>query len=731
MRFKSTSLLLTLTIWCLIQAIFLPTLLAQRSEDNKPVQKKSERDAPTALGDKSGPDEQKQAKPESSDESNSGDTSGEEKVSSVGIDASGGKPNRLATESSPYLLQHARNPVDWYPWGLEAFDKAKRENKLVFLSVGYAACHWCHVMERESFEDEKIADFLNDRFVCVKVDREERPDVDQIYMTAVQLVSGHGGWPMSVFLLPDGKPFWGGTYFPARDGDRGNATGFMTVISQIDQAWKQQRQQVVSQAEAVTRAIREQQLTTVDLDANAKFDEALIEMSVEALRGQYDLKHGGFASSENGPKFPEASNLWLLQSLATEELSQESPSPSQPTELPRSDTSAKSKRLSASLMLQGTLDGMIRGGMYDHLGGGFHRYSVDGEWLIPHFEKMLYDNAQLASVFANASSLFGNEEYQRIAEGICDFMLREMLDADGGFYSSIDADSEGEEGKYYRWDRVELSGFKSMERYEEFASLYRLDGEPNFESIHYVLAPRDNLRRLAKERGQSISQMLHPLNSISRAMLEHREKRVRPITDTKILTAWNGLAIAGLADAGRVLGQKRYLKAAVACLEFVMQNSRDPEGRLMRSHAMGNARFQGYLDDYAFVISGILSLHRATKDERLLVMAAELMEQQIQWFWDGDAGGFFFTASDHPESIVRLKNPVDGAVPSGISVSAENLSYLIQHGVKRDDKQENLSYESILDLTMRSVLPLLKRAPAASTRMSSVAVELLFKQRGQ
>jgi len=634
--------------------------------------------------------------------------------------------NRLATESSPYLLQHARNPVDWYPWGQDAFERAKRENKLVFLSVGYAACHWCHVMERESFEDEEIAAFLNENFICVKVDREERPDVDQIYMTAVQLISGNGGWPMSVFVLPDGKPFWGGTYFPARDGDRGNATGFLTVVQQIHQAWNQQSQQVTAQAEAVTNAIKEQQLTSVDLEAVGDFDTALVESALEELRAQFDSKYGGFASGTNGPKFPEASNLWFLHAIASIERSKQDRSnePSASNETSQNLQDVASESLSAAKMLQETLDGMIRGGMYDHLGGGFHRYSVDGQWQIPHFEKMLYDNGQLASVYANASQLFGNDEYQLIAKGICDFMLREMRDTEGGFFSSIDADSEGEEGKYYRWDRSELKQFKSFDRYDDFANLYQLDGEPNFESLYYVLAPKLNFREMAGRRGQTIAQMLDPLESISRSMLGKRSERERPITDTKRLTAWNGLAIAGLADAGRVFGEKRYLRAAVTCLDFVMQHSRDPSGRLMRSYAKGKARLQGYLDDYAFVIAGILSLHRATQDERLLVMAAELMDEQIRWFWDQEGGGFFFTASDHPESIVRLKNPVDGATPSGISVSAENLLYLIQNDIRSRQQDLGLTYQDCLESTMRSVLPLLSRAPAAATRMAAVAVEL-------
>ncbi|MDB4338996.1 thioredoxin domain-containing protein [Rubripirellula sp.] len=643
--------------------------------------------------------------------------------------------NRLADESSPYLLQHCRNPVDWYPWGQEAFDKAKREGKLVFLSVGYAACHWCHVMERESFEDTEIAQLLNERFVCVKVDREERPDVDQIYMTAVQLISGGGGWPMSVFLLPDAKPFWGGTYFPARDGDRGNTTGFLTILSQIDLAWKEQTDQVRAQSVALTNAIRERQVTNGGVMSERTFDRELISEVLNGLRTQYDPVFGGFASSGDGPKFPEPSNLLFLSAYAaamesvagTEAISEPGDAGSNPGLLEGSQektpdlvvpTVRDSVELAANEMLMGTLDGMIRGGMYDHLGGGFHRYSVDPRWEIPHFEKMLYDNAQLASVFAEASVRTGNAEYRLIAEGICDFVLREMRDGEGGFYSSIDADSDGEEGKYYRWTEEELKAFQSLSKYDQFASIYQLDGEPNFEADFFVLSPRENLAVTAASEGVTVAELVGRMKPIYSALLEARGQRQRPITDTKILTAWNGLMIASLADVGRLLNRKDYLRAAVEALDFLLEKSRNDEGRLLRSYARGEAKLDGYLDDYAFLISGVLALHRATEDARLIEVASQLMDMQIQWFWDDEEGGFFFTASDHPESIVRLKNPVDGAIPSGISVSAENLRYLIKHGADR-------GYAERLDLTFRSVMPLVTQAPVAATRLAAVATEIV------
>ncbi|MCH1496581.1 MAG: thioredoxin domain-containing protein [Rubripirellula sp.] len=644
--------------------------------------------------------------------------------------------NRLAGESSPYLLQHAGNPVDWYPWGTEAFEKAKRENKLVFLSVGYAACHWCHVMERESFEDSEIAEVLNERFVCVKVDREERPDIDQIYMTAVQLITGQGGWPMSVFILPNAKPFWGGTYFPARDGDRGTATGFLTIAKQIDRAWKEQTDQVKAQADAVTEAIQSQQLPVTDDPELLAYDERWIDKTLSELRDQYDSTNGGFTSGGEGPKFPEPSNLRFLLEKALADASlhegdQAGDEPKSSGELetngatsPERDTSTEQGRFTASEMLRGTLDGMIRGGMYDHLGGGFHRYSVDQRWQIPHFEKMLYDNAQLASIFAEASILLQSDEYQIIAEGICDFLLREMRSQEGGFYSSIDADSEGEEGKFYRWTREELDALRPLEQYATFAKLYGLDRAPNFESEYFVLAPPMNLGDAADSKKQTIPEMLDSLRSVSISMLEKRNSRVKPPTDTKILTAWNGLTIAALADVGRLLKRKDYLRASVECLDLIMRESRDAEGRLLRSYARGQAKLQGYLDDYAFLVAGILALHRAVDEPRLLELAAELTDEQIQWFWDSEQGGFFFTASDHQETIVRLKHPIDGAVPSGISVSAENLHALIGHQLQGGSEQRAEKYRVLLIDTVRSVMPLVSRAPVAATRMGSVAIRM-------
>ncbi|MGB7343944.1 MAG: thioredoxin domain-containing protein [Pirellulaceae bacterium] len=610
--------------------------------------------------------------------------------------------NRLAKESSPYLLQHAHNPVDWFPWGEEAFAKAKRENKMVFLSVGYAACHWCHVMERESFEDAEIAALMNQKFVCVKVDREERPDVDQIYMTAVQMISGHGGWPMSVFLLPDGKPFWGGTYFPARTGDRGTSTGFDSIITQIDQAWQQQQDVVTKQAQHVTDAIAANQKP--DAEPAGELSTAIVERVAKALSDQFDPQYGGFgysASNDNQPKFPEPSNLiFLLDRMS------------------RSSVDA-SQQEQAKMMLRKSLNGMVSGAMLDHLGGGFHRYSVDRRWLIPHFEKMLYDNGQLASVYAAAGSELDSDEYRDVAAGICDFVLRELLADGGAFYSALDADSEGEEGKFYRWTSEEIAKAKSeFAGVGEFAEAFHLGGKPNFEGEFFAPAPNESLTSLAAKRKQSYREMQQQFAAARQSLFVIRSSRIRPMTDVKILTAWNGLMIAGLADCGRLLNEPRYTKAAASAADFLLSELADDTRRLKRSYASGEAKLNAYVDDYAFLVSGLISLHRATGDAKWLAEARKITDRQIELFWDQESGGFYFTSSDHPALIVRTKDPVDGAIPSAGSVSAENLRYLAEHF-------PDANYDQRLVAMFQSMQPLFRQSPVAAPRMTAVLAAYL------
>lgn len=606
--------------------------------------------------------------------------------------------NRLAKESSPYLLQHAHNPVDWYPWGEEAFAKARKEGKLIFLSVGYAACHWCHVMERESFMDEEIAKVMNERFICVKVDREERPDVDQIYMTAVQLISGNGGWPMSVFLLPDGRPFWGGTYFPARDGDRGSTTGFLSIMSQIDDAWKTKRDLVNQQADTLTTAIKSSQISKANAEEGEVLSKELVAATMASLFEQYDPVHGGFGVGPGRPKFPEPSNLVFLLDRV------------------RRDSVSEDKRASALRMLTKTLDGMISGAMYDQLGGGFHRYSVDQSWQIPHFEKMLYDNGQLVSIYAEAFAETGRLEYRQVVEESCDFVLRELRAPGGAFYSALDADSEGEEGKFYRWTTEELAQFKDEDGFELVESVFHLTGPPNFEDEFYAPDPRTTLTQAAKERNLEFDSLIEKLKPIRQRMFEVRNHRERPITDVKILTAWNGLMIGGLADAGRILKRQDYIESAKRAAQFLLDELQTEDGALLRSYAGGEAKLNGYVDDYAFFARGLVALHQATEDERWLNAAKQLVDEQIARFWDDEAGGFFFTANDHPELIVRVKDPVDSAIPSGNSVTLENLRYLAE-------KTDDASYDDRYQKTLVSLVPILKRAPGAAPRVSAEIAE--------
>jgi uncharacterized protein YyaL (SSP411 family) len=610
--------------------------------------------------------------------------------------------NRLAKESSPYLLQHAHNPVDWYPWGEEALAKAKRENKMIFLSVGYAACHWCHVMERESFVDPEIAKLMNEKFVCVKVDREERPDVDQIYMTAVQMINGNGGWPMSVFMLPDTKPFWGGTYFPARTGDRGKATGFLTVLNEIDKAWTTRREAVEQQATQLTDLIRANQ--SIKPDGDVDLNVGLITRVASALEDQFDPEFGGFgfsAVNPNRPKFPEPSNLMFLIDRMNRA------------------SVAQDQRDKAQAMLLKTLDGMISGAMFDHLGGGFHRYSVDRRWQIPHFEKMLYDNGQLASVFAAAYQTTKRDEYRRVVEATCDFVLRELKAPGGAFYSALDADSEGEEGKFYRWTKAEIA--QVAEQVDDFAiaaEVYRLDGEPNFEEEFFALDPRRTLTEIAKEKKVAFADLDQRLAFARQAMFQMRAGRERPLTDDKILTAWNGLMIAGLADAGRILDRDDYVASAQQAAEFLLAELREKDGKLRRSFAAGKATLNAYVDDYAFFAAGLIALHRATGDDRWLNEAKAITDKQIALFWDDSAGGFFFTSSDHASLIVRAKDPVDGAIPAGASVAAENLQYL-------DSKIPDTDYRQRLQSTLESFVPLFQQGPAGVPRVAAVLTQYL------
>ena len=571
--------------------------------------------------------------------------------------------NRLADETSPYLLLHAHNPVDWYPWGEEALKKAKDENKVIFLSVGYSSCHWCHVMERESFLDEEIAEFLNENFVCIKVDREERPDIDSIYMTSLNVFNQltrngrGGGWPLTMFMTPDGKPFFGGTYFPARDGDRQGAPGFLTVAKRISQAWNGSRDRIMKDANMLTELVRNELSGRRDQE-KGEIKAAWIEACVTGLKDRFDPVHGGFGYSEKDdqrPKFPEPSNLILLLQVAQ-------------SDSPQKDIARE--------MLEITLDQMLQGGIYDHVGGGFHRYSVDRYWKIPHFEKMLYDNAQLMSIYAQASEIFPDKvEYRQACEEIYQFLKREMTSPQGGFFAALDAESEGEEGKFYRWEKSELESALTKEEFELYAPIYLIDQAPNFEEKYYAPQQASPLQDLAKTNGMSVAELQTQLRRLNDKLLQQRDLRERPLRDDKILTSWNGLMIRGLADAGRILGKPEYIEAATNAANFILSNSL-VDGRLKRTYTAGQSRLNGYLDDYAFLIDGLLALHQATGDDKWLAQADDLQAIQNELYWDAEAGGFFFTSNDHESLLARAKNPTDSAIPSGNSVAMGNLMYL-------------------------------------------------------
>jgi len=529
--------------------------------------------------------------------------------------------NRLAQETSPYLLQHRNNPVDWYPWGEEALSRARALDRPILLSVGYSACHWCHVMERESFENAETAAFMNEHFVSVKVDREERPDVDALYMEAVQAISGHGGWPMTVFCDPDGVPFYGGTYFPPDEG-RGMPS-FRMVMEAVLDAFENRREELRERAPE-TRS-RLGAIGSIEPAGEAP-GAALLAAAIEVLEGAADIERGGFGGA---PKFPPAAALELLLARGVRE------------------------------PVERTLDAMMAGGIYDQIGGGFARYSVDADWLVPHFEKMLYDNAQLASAYLHGWQELGHERYRRVCEETLDWALREMRGAEGGFYSAIDADSEGEEGRFYTWTAAELRSVLGGELAEQTIEFYGVSEVGNFEGR--------NVLHLAD--GAAPPQP-GGLAAARQALLEARAERTPPGLDDKRLAAWNALMLGALAEAGAALGRDDYLDGARGCAEFVLRDLRDDDGRLLRTYKDGAARLNGYLEDHAFLLEALLTLYEATFERRWFDEALALAETMNARFGDPGRGGFFSTSVDHEELIARRKEIGDHPIPSGNSAAA-------------------------------------------------------------
>jgi uncharacterized protein YyaL (SSP411 family) len=600
--------------------------------------------------------------------------------------------NRLIHETSPYLLQHSHNPVDWYPWGESAFEQARQENKPVLLSIGYSACHWCHVMEHESFENEAIAKLMNDNFINIKVDREERPDLDTIYMNAVQMMTGSGGWPMTVFLTPDGKPFYGGTYFPPVD--RYGMPGFPRLLIALAEAYQTRRDEIENSADGVlselkrlgqvARPAQAAQGTQADGSSENSLGYQIADQAMAQMLRGLDPIHGGFG---NKPKFPPSVALQFLlrQYLRT-------------------------KDTGALKAVELTLDRMARGGMYDQLGGGFHRYSVDEKWLVPHFEKMLYDNALLSRTYTEGYLATGNDFYKRIATETLDYVAREMTDKSGGFYSTQDADSEGEEGKFFVWTPEEVNQLLGEDDARLFNRYYDVSEMGNFEERN-ILHVDEDAEVIAKLLGVSRERLIEALDRGKRILFARREERIKPHRDEKMLTAWNGLMMRSFADASRAFDRKDYLEIATRNADFLLTHLRR-DGRLLRTHKDGVSKLNGYLEDYAYLIDGLLSLYEASFDLRWFEAARDLTETMIEQFWDEDAGGFFFTSADHETLITRAKDFYDNATPAGNSVAA---AALLRMALFTGEDRYRRMAETILLL----IKPTMMRAPGAFGYMLS------------
>ncbi len=553
--------------------------------------------------------------------------------------------NRLAGESSPYLLLHQHNPVDWYPWGPEALEKARREEKPIFLSVGYSTCYWCHVMERESFSDPDVAERMNRDFVNIKVDREERPDVDELYMTATQILSGQGGWPNSVFLTPDLRPYYAGTYFPP--AERYGRPSFRTVLEGLADAWKNRRDEVEMQAEEMANAMRHHLQDRAEPAAVPPSPEVAAR-SLDSLNRRFDRQWGGFGGA---PKFPTPSNLYLCLEMAAD-------------------------HPEAAEMLAATLDQMARGGIYDQLGGGFHRYATDREWKVPHFEKMLYDNGFLLELYAREHARTGDPQAARIVRETAAWLAREMTSPEGAFWSAIDAETHGHEGAYYVWTRDELFEALGREDAAFLAPILGFDVAPFFEGDRYVLHLPERIEQAAARRKMDPAELQREVQEMEAKLLAVRDRRERPLTDDKILADWNGTVICGLAVAGEALDDDSLVERAAAAARFVTERMRTPDGVLLHAWRQGKGRIAAYLEDYAFLVRGLLALHRVRKDEGWLRIAERLTEEQIRRLRDPEGG--FFAAAESPDLLFRSKGVFDGAMPAANAVAVLNLLELAE-----------------------------------------------------
>lgn len=597
--------------------------------------------------------------------------------------------NRLQHEQSPYLLQHKDNPVDWYAWGETAFRKAADEDKPIFLSIGYATCHWCHVMEHESFEDEEVARLMNETFVSVKVDREERPDIDGVYMSVCQMMTGQGGWPLTIIMTPDGRPFFAATYIPRQT--RFGRIGMLDLVPRIAQLWREERERIMASADHVTRSLRD----VSAIEAAGEVDTALLDAACEELLDRYDPEHGGFGSA---PKFPSPHTLLFLLRYARRTGTEE-----------------------PIAVVAHTLERMRLGGIFDHVGYGFHRYATDRAWLLPHFEKMLYDQAMLVLAYTEAFQVTGDPAFERTAREVLTYVLRDMTSPEGAFYSAEDADSEGREGKFYVWTADELREVLGEADARFVAEVYNVEEEGNFaeeatrhktgENILHLKRPLDELARL---HGVAAPEFEARIESVRARLFERRRTRVRPLLDDKILTDWNGLMIAALARAGRVFDEPDYVRAAGAAADFIRDRLSLPEGRLLHRYRNGDAAIPAHVDDYAFLTWGLLELYEATFRPALLRQALTLTDTLIRYFWDDAEGGFFVSASDAEQLIVRQKEYYDGALPSGNAVAAMNLLRLSRY--TGDAALEERAAE-----VLRSAGEIVRRMPSGFTALLAAA----------
>jgi uncharacterized protein YyaL (SSP411 family) len=567
--------------------------------------------------------------------------------------------NRLAKEKSPYLLQHAHNPVDWYPWGAEAFAKSKKDDKPIFLSIGYSTCHWCHVMEHESFEDEDVAKYLNEHFVPIKVDREERPDVDQIYMAAVQAMTSHGGWPLSAWLTPELKPFMGGTYFPKED--RFGRPGFITILKRIDELWKSKRDELNESGNQLADHLKK--MSEANAPGEVKIDEVL-EKSYLLMERGFEPQFGGFSKQ---PKFPHSTTIQYLL---------------------RHHARTGNKR--ALEMAEKSLTEMARGGIYDQLGGGFHRYSTDTMWLVPHFEKMLYDNALLVSCYLEAWQLTKKELYARIVRETLDYVIRDMTSKEGGFYSAEDADSEKIEGKFYVWNPQQVADVLGKDG-DRFMKAFDVTPRGNWDPFEESIPKKQSVLHVVEDGDFAESK---------KKMFDARAKRVRPHLDDKVLTSWNAMMISAMAQASQALGEPKYRDAAMRAATFLLSTHKK-DGKLLRTSRLGEAKLDAYLEDYAYLAAAMLDLYEATFDASYFEEARALAAKAVELFWDDTAGGFFTTAKGHEALIARMREEYEGPTPTGNSVMA--LTLLKLHDLTGDaairDRADKLirSYKADLD----------------------------------